>query len=88
MNIDTELITVEEMCDLLHIGKNKAYKLLDSGEVPCFRMCRTWKIPRGGIDVYIQRQCEEFQRKAMTTNRVRTGKVGRPRKIDVPYHIN
>ena len=47
-NLTEDLITVEELCDILHIGKNAAYKLLASGKLKCFRMSRAWKIPRGG----------------------------------------
>lgn len=43
-----ELITVEELCEILRIGKNAAYKLPASGKLKCFRMSRTWNIPREG----------------------------------------
>ena len=55
-NIGGELVTVEELCYILHIGKNAAYKLLASGKLKCFRMSRTWKIPREGVDRYIREQ--------------------------------
>ena len=51
-----ELVTIEELCDILHIGKNAAYKLLASGKLKCFRMSRTWKIPREGVNRYIREQ--------------------------------
>ena len=51
-----ELVTVEELCDILHIGKNAAYKLLASGKLKCFRMSRAWKIPREGVNRYIREQ--------------------------------
>ncbi|MBR6013597.1 MAG: helix-turn-helix domain-containing protein [Selenomonadaceae bacterium] len=50
------LITVEELCELLMIGKNAAYKLLISGELKGFRIGRIWKIPRQSIDIYIREQ--------------------------------
>ena len=45
-NASTTLITVEELCEELIIGKNTAYKLLTSGELKGFRIGRIWKIPR------------------------------------------
>ena len=53
-----ELITVEELCQLLMIGKNMAYRLLNSGEIKCFKISREWKIPRSSVYEYIQRQCK------------------------------
>ena len=45
-NTDEELVTVEELCAMLMIGKNLAYKLLSSGQIKCFRINRIWKIPK------------------------------------------
>jgi len=45
-NASTTLITVEELCEELIIGKNTAYKLLTSGKIKGFRIGRIWKIPR------------------------------------------
>ena len=55
-NFDSPLITVEELCELLMIGKNAAYKLLTSGELKGFRIGRIWKIPRQSLDLYIHEQ--------------------------------
>ena len=54
MNQDEEIITLEEMCEILNIGKNTAYKLLNSRKVTAFRIGKTWKIPRSSISHYIQ----------------------------------
>lgn len=55
-NFDSPLITVDELCELLMIGKNAAYKLLISGELRGFRIGRIWKIPRESLDRYIREQ--------------------------------
>ena len=55
-NLTEDLITVEELCDILHIGKNAAYRLLSSGKLKCFRIGRVWKIPRACVDEYIREQ--------------------------------
>ena len=31
-----DLVSVEELCEMLSIGKNSAYKLLSSGEIKAF----------------------------------------------------
>lgn len=48
-----DLVTVEELCEMLFIGKNSAYKLVASGEIKCFRHNRIWKIPRISVEKYI-----------------------------------
>ena len=48
-----EIITVEELMELLYIGKNTAYKLLSSGEIKAFRIGKVWKIPKDAVSEYI-----------------------------------
>ena len=48
-----ELLTVEQLCRILQIGKNTAYKLIQTGEIKGFRVGRSWKIPRDSIDEYL-----------------------------------
>lgn len=51
-----EILTVEEVMELLNIGKNTAYSLLESGEIKAFRIGRMWKIPRKSVYDYINRK--------------------------------
>lgn len=53
MNDSSILISMEEFQDILGIGKNTAYNLLKSGEIACFKIGKTWKIPRQSINDYI-----------------------------------
>ena len=55
-NSSSTLITVEELCEELLIGKNLAYKLLANGTIKAFRLGRTWKIPRQSINEFITQQ--------------------------------
>ena len=56
MNNESQtLLTVDQMCQLLNIGKNSAYKLLQSGEIQSFKIGRIWKIPKDSIDKYINK---------------------------------
>ena len=52
-NTSIELITVEEMCKILSIGRNMAYKLLEENKIKAFRIGKVWKIPRAAIDAFI-----------------------------------
>jgi len=53
INQEMELISLEEMCEILSIGKNRAYELLNNKEIKSFRIGKVWKIPRKSIDRYI-----------------------------------
>ncbi len=52
----SDLITVDELCEFLSIGKNSAYSLLNSGELKAFRIGRIWKISREAVLEYIKRK--------------------------------
>ena len=62
-NASTTLITVEELCEELMIGKNTAYKLLTSGELKGFRIGRIWKIPRESLNRYLIEQTNILNKK-------------------------
>ena len=51
-----QLLTIDELCSALAIGRNSAYRLLNSGAIPAFRIGKVWKIPRIGLDEYILTQ--------------------------------
>lgn len=50
---EPELITFEELCETLMIGRNTAYKLLKSGKLKAFKIGRVWKIPKRAVSDYI-----------------------------------
>lgn len=51
-----DLVTTEDICEMLSIGKNAAYKLLSSGQLKAFRYNRVWKIPKQSVIEYIMTQ--------------------------------
>lgn len=53
-----DLVTVEELAEMLCIGKNAAYKLLASGHLNCFRLNRRWKIPKQSVVEYVIRNAK------------------------------
>ena len=48
-----DLVTVEELCEMLTIGKNSAYEILASGKIRAFKHNRIWKIPKVAVINYI-----------------------------------
>ncbi len=60
MNTETyeDLITIEDLCEILSIGKNTAYHLLNAKEISAFRIGRIWKIPRVSVATYIKSHTE------------------------------
>lgn len=56
-NKDMDLITIDELCESLMIGRNTAYQLLNTKQIPSFRIGRVWKIPRSSVNEYIRKNC-------------------------------
>ena len=52
-----DMLTVDDVCEILTIGKNTAYHLLKTKQIPSFQIGRTWKIPKAALEEYIMRQC-------------------------------
>ena len=52
-NETTDLITIEDMCNILLIGRNSAYRLLKSKKIKAFRIGKVWKIPMSASDEFI-----------------------------------
>ena len=48
-----ELLTVDEACEVLRIGHNMIYALLNAGKLKAFKCERIWKIPKVAIEKYI-----------------------------------
>lgn len=44
------LLTIDELCSALMIGRNTAYRLLNSGAIKAFRIGRCWKIPQTAVN--------------------------------------
>lgn len=60
-NFEHEILTVEELMELLYIGKNTAYQLLNSGEIRAFRIGRVWKIPKEAVREYVLRKAKGIE---------------------------
>ena len=48
-----DVLTVEEACEILRVGDNAIYGLLNSGTVKGYRNGRVWRIPKLAGQEYI-----------------------------------
>ena len=51
-----DIMTVPEIAEILYIGKNRVYELLESGTIKGVRIGRVWKIPKKALEEYILMQ--------------------------------
>lgn len=49
----SEILSIEELCEILAIGKNVAYRLLTEKEIKAFKIGRKWKIPKNSVKNFI-----------------------------------
>ena len=47
------LFTSAEAMEILGVGKNTIYRLLNSGELPAIRIGRSWRIPWDSLEDYL-----------------------------------
>ena len=55
LNNTKEILTLKELQELLHIGKNTALRLVQSGEIDAFRVGNQWRVLRDDVVKYILR---------------------------------
>ena len=51
-----DIMTIPEVMEALHIGKNRVYAMLGDGTLKGFRMGRPWKVPRESVEEYVRNQ--------------------------------
>lgn len=57
-NID-DILTVNDVAEILYVGRNAVYELLNSGQLKGFRIgSKTWRIPKKYLDDFIIHKCE------------------------------
>lgn len=49
-----DILTVEQLCEVLNIGKNTAYKLLKNEDIKSVRIGKVYKIPKKYVKKYIK----------------------------------
>ena len=55
LNNTKDILTLKELQELLHIGKNTALRLVQSGEIEAFRVGKQWRILKGSLLKYIKK---------------------------------
>ena len=53
----SDVVTVDELCEMLRIGRNKAYELLRSGKIKAFRCGRLWIISKDAVVEFVLGKC-------------------------------
>lgn len=53
-----DLLTTEQVAEILKIGKNALYKLLANGDLKAYRNGRVWRIPRQAVEEYVCSQAK------------------------------
>ena len=61
-NANNEILSLEDVCEILNIGKNTAYRLLNAQELQGFKIGHIWKIPRVSLETYIQHRLSSAQK--------------------------
>ena len=64
LQYENEIMLPDEVCEVLCIGKNTLYKLLNSGELIGYRVGRNWKIPRRSVIDFIIKKSKETLNKS------------------------
>ena len=57
--METDVMTVHELCDYLQVCRSTIYRLLRTDAIPAFRVGSDWRFTRSHIDEW----CSEQQQK-------------------------
>jgi len=53
--MEPQLLTVDEVAELLRIRRDTVYRLAAKGEIPGHKIGRVWRFPRNVIDEFLRR---------------------------------
>lgn len=59
-----DIMTIEDVCEALMIGRNRCYHLLGEGAISGFRIGSVWKIPKEAVICYVRES--SMRRRAAT----------------------
>ena len=48
-----DVLTIEDLKEILNIGRGSVYDLLNRGVIPALRIGRNWKIPKSAVIEYL-----------------------------------
>lgn len=49
----SDIVTIDELCEMLRIGRNKAYELLRNGDIKALRCGRLWIISKQAVEDFV-----------------------------------
>jgi len=52
--VENEYLTPKEVMNLLYIGRNTFYRLVNSGELPAFRIGKLWRVRRDDLQTFFK----------------------------------
>ena len=55
-NSNPDILSEKQLCEVLNIGKNTAYRLLQNGEIKSIKIGKVYKIPKKEVEKYIVRK--------------------------------
>lgn len=61
------VIEINDLCEMLNVGKNTAYHLIVSGEIDAFKVGSVWKIPLSAVEAYIALKCKQTKQVKLYT---------------------
>ena len=58
---NSNLLTIDALCEKLHVCRNTAYRLLAAQLIPAFKVGRAWRIPADSVEAFIANQLKNHQ---------------------------
>jgi excisionase family DNA binding protein len=49
------VLTVEDLMEVLNIGRNTAYEIVRSGQIRSIRVGKNYRIPRDAVEEFLQK---------------------------------
>ncbi len=53
LNNTKDILTIKDLQNLLHIGRNTALRLVQDGEIEGFKVGRQWRVTRESVIKYL-----------------------------------
>jgi len=53
-----DILTIEELCEMLNIGRNKSYDLVCNREIEACKIGKSWKVPKDNVIEFIKKKCK------------------------------
>lgn len=66
---DDEILTVRELADYLKIAEKTAYRFINEGKIPGFKVGSAWRFKKDAIDAWIASQSKTTATKKKSKNK-------------------